>query len=59
MRDNDITNSKAHADIINTLKEDYVKKAEFTPVKNLVYGFVGLALTGVIVALLSQIVHYP
>ena len=38
------------------LCEDYVKKAEFTPVRNLVYGFVGLALTGVILALVNHVI---
>jgi len=35
--------------INNQLKTDYVKKAEFTPVKNLVFGFSGLLLTGVVI----------
>jgi len=39
--------------------ENYVKKAEFTPVKTLVYGFTGLLLTGVIIAILSRVVHFP
>jgi hypothetical protein len=56
MREIEVANKEAHTDIKQSLKADYVKKAEFTPVKNLVYGFVGLALTGVIVALLSRVV---
>ena len=37
------------------LDRDYVKKAEFTPVRNLVYGFTALLLTGVIVAIVNHI----
>lgn len=38
------------------IEENYVSKAEFTPVKILVYGFVGLLMTAVVGALIAQVV---
>ena len=48
-------------DLINELREDiretYVTKAEFTPVKACVYGFVALLMTTVIGAIIAQVVR--
>lgn len=38
--------------------DSYTKKDEFTPVRNLVYGFTGLLLTGVVVALIRLVVEH-
>ena len=38
------------------LENNYVTKDEFTPIKNLVYGLVGLILTGVVMALLGLVI---
>lgn len=38
------------------LDKKVVSRHEFEPVKNLVYGGVGLVLTGVVVALLSLVI---
>ena len=38
------------------LESNYVTKDEFTPIKNLVYGLVGLILTGVVMALLGLVI---
>ena len=38
-------------------KEQYVTKAQFIPVQNLVYGMVGLILVSVITALLAIVVR--
>lgn len=38
------------------IEENYVSKVEFTPIKILVYGFVGLLLTAVVGALIAQVV---
>jgi hypothetical protein len=42
-------------EIKQRLDADYVTKEEFKPVKTLVYGFTGLILTAVIVALLALV----
>lgn len=41
---------------IRTIKETTVTRAEFSPVKALVYGLVGLIMTSVLVAILSVVV---
>lgn len=38
-------------------KEDFVSRAEFAPIKQIVYGLVGLILTGVVGALLTLIIR--
>lgn len=38
------------------LESNYVSHEEFTPIKNLVYGLVGLILTSVVVSLLSLVI---
>lgn len=38
------------------LESNYVTRDEFTPIKNLVYGLVGLILTGVVMALLGLVI---
>jgi len=43
-------------EIKQKLEDDYVTKAEFDPIKKIVYGVVGIILTGVIVALLGLVV---
>ena len=54
----DVKNIKEDVIEIKALvKNDYVTKTEFEPIKKLVYGIVTLILTGVIVALLSLVVR--
>ena len=57
------TNSDDHKDILEKIEcisekldEAFVTKIEFTPVKNIVYGLVGLLLTGIIVALIRLVI---
>lgn len=45
-------------EINRRLGDSYVKKEDFTPVRNLVYGFTGLLLTGVVIALISLVVGH-
>jgi hypothetical protein len=40
---------------IKDLKDDFITRAEFEPVKKLVYGIVALVLTGVISAVLGLV----
>ena len=56
------TNSDDHKDILEKidgidekLDKAFVTKIEFTPVKNVVYGLVGLLLTTVVVALVRLV----
>lgn len=42
-------------EIKRTIKEDYVKRVEFEPVKRLVYGVVGLILVAVVTAIVSLV----
>ena len=42
--------------IMKKLDEGYVTKAEFAPVKTIVYGLVGLMLTAVVAALLGLVI---
>lgn len=44
------------AEIKRMQQSHYVSKEEFEPIKRLVYGLVGLILTGVVVTLLSLVV---
>ena len=44
------------AEINKKLDDKYVTKEEFKPIKNLVYGFVALALSAIIAALLALII---
>jgi len=46
---------------IKTLEKDFVKRTEFTPIQRLVYGFVAIVVTTVILALLSTVIinNYP
>lgn len=43
-------------DIYHNLHEGYVKKEEFTPVRNLVYGLVSIILMGVVGALIGLVI---
>lgn len=43
-------------EIKDRLKENYVTRAEFDPIKKIVYGVVGIILTTVIVALLAFVI---
>lgn len=43
-------------DIDENVKCNYVSKHEFSPVRNIVYGLVGLILTGVIIGLLALVI---
>lgn len=42
--------------IEHKLERDFVTQDQFTPVRNLVYGLVGLTLTSVVVALLALVI---
>lgn len=42
--------------VIDSLEKNYVRKETFSPVQRLVYGVVGLILSGVVVALLGLFV---
>ena len=46
-------------DIQDTLKSDFVKKEEFEPVRNLVYGFVVLIVVAVVGALVALVIIHP
>ncbi len=48
---------KAVDDLTTKIDHNYVTKEEFTLVKNLVYGFVGLVLVAVVGAILSYVVR--
>ncbi len=41
--------------LMNLMQDNYVTRAEFEPVRNLVYGLVGLLLTGVVGAMIALI----
>lgn len=41
------------------LKKDFITKEEFEPIRRIVYGLVALMLTGVIMALLAQVIIQP
>lgn len=43
-------------DIKETVGATYVTKDQFEPIRNIVYGLVGLILTAVIVAILSLVI---
>lgn len=43
--------------MIKDIKQDFVTHEAFDPVKNLVYGLVGLMLTSVIVAILAMVIR--
>lgn len=54
---NDISYIKNEVTEINKkLASEYVSKAEFEPIKKIVYGLVGIILTGVIVAIIRLVV---
>lgn len=56
----DIASIKLRLDNIDvTLKSDFVRKSEFEPVRNLVYGFVVLIVVAVIGALVALVVVRP
>ena len=44
-------------DMRDEMKEDYVSKGEFGPVKSIVYGMVGLIMAGVMTAMVAQVVR--
>lgn len=45
--------------INDKLDDKYVTKDEFRPVRNVVYGMVGIILTAVILALVYLVIHRP
>jgi hypothetical protein len=47
---------KFKEELFDKLDSRYVVKNEFLPVKNIVYGMVGLILTSVAIALVAQVV---
>lgn len=57
---NDITYIKRDvADIKSKLEADYVTLDQFEPIRNVVYGMVGIILTGVIGAVVALVVRQP
>lgn len=57
---NDLTYVRKAVDDLNEkVDHNYVTKEEFRPVKQLVYGLVGLILMGVVGAILSLVVRKP
>jgi hypothetical protein len=51
-----ITNLIERLDTFEQIADrQFVRQAEFTPVRNIVYGFVGLVLSGAIISLLSLV----
>ena len=59
MNQNIVNLQKQVQDIQDTLKSDFVKKEEFEPVRNLVYGFVVLIVVAVVGALVALVVIHP
>ena len=45
------------AEIKATIRADYVTREEFSPIKNIVYGLVGIILTSVIGALVALVIQ--
>lgn len=41
---------------LDALDDNFVYKSDFIPVRNIVYGFTGLILSAVLVALLAQVI---
>lgn len=41
---------------LDSIEDDFVKIGEFTPVRNIVYGLVGIIMVGVVGALLNLII---
>ena len=41
----------------NTVYEHYVTQAEFAPIKKIIYGLVGLTITGVFTAILALVIQ--
>lgn len=57
LKDIDNINSKQHAEMLVAVDKNYTKKAEFDPIKKLVYGFVGfllLSIGGMFIALITK-----
>lgn len=46
-------------EIANKLEKDYVSRIEFIPVRNAVYGLIGLICTTVVGALLALVIVKP
>jgi hypothetical protein len=44
-------------DIRDKMEKEYVSRAEFEPIRNIVYGMVTLVLTGVVGALLTLVLR--
>ncbi len=44
------------AEIKEKLDQKYVSKEEFEPIKRIVYGLVGIVLTGVVVSIINVVV---
>lgn len=60
MIDSKVTLEKVYnliQDMRDEMKEDYVSKGEFGPVKSIVYGMVGLIMAGVMTAMVAQVVR--
>lgn len=45
------------SEIKSTLRADYVTREEFSPIKSIVYGLVGIVLTSVIGALVALVIR--
>lgn len=59
MAQNIVNLQKQTQDIQNILRSDFVRRDEFTPVKNLVYGFVVLIVVAVVGAVIALVVVHP
>jgi hypothetical protein len=56
----DIDYIKISVTKIETLIENkYVPKSDFEPVRNIVYGMVGILLTGIVIAILTLVLRKP
>jgi hypothetical protein len=48
-----------HVELVKEVRTDYVKKSEFALIQKIVYGFVGIIITSVVVALLATVIIQP
>lgn len=56
---NDIANIKDDVDELEKRERNYITRERYAPVERLVYGFVGLVLIAVIMAIIGLIVRTP
>lgn len=53
----DIESNYVRKDVFNPIRDSHVTKEEFIPVRNIVYGIVGIMLTSVLVAILTLVMR--